>query len=262
MATRTPPPARSPLFVQSVDKAMRVLGAFHATRRSLSLSEIAAASGLDMSAAQRFTHTLWELGYLLREESSRGYSLAPRVLDFAHDYLASSELAHRAAPFVQELARATEEATSLTVLDGAEVVFVMRVVSRNVLHMDYHVGSRMPAYCTAQGRAILSMLPAAQAESVLASAPLARLTPHTVTDVRQLRKRLARARDDGYALAAEEYLLGDISVAAPVTDAAARAVAAVNVAVPSSRWKPSDERRLARLVMSAAQAISAPRARL
>lgn len=240
---------------------MRVLGAFRAARRSLSLSEIAAASGLDMSAAQRFTHTLWELGYLLREDGTRAYALAPRVLDFAHDYLASSELANRAAPFIQELAKATEEATSLVILDGAEVVFVMRVVSRNVLHMDYHVGSRMPAYCTAQGRAILSRIPAVEADAVLGAGPLARLTPHTVTDLRQLRKRLAEARDAGYALAAEEYLLGDLSIAAPVTDALGRAVAAVNVAVPRSRWKASGEKRLAQLVVTAAQAISAGRCR-
>lgn len=253
---------RSPLFVNSVEKGMRVLGAFHASKRSLSLTEIAAASGLDMSAAQRFTHTLVELRYLQRDAATRTYALAPRLLDFANDYLASNELAARAAPYVHELAKATEEATSLALLDGAEVVFVLRVVSRNVLHMGYHVGSRIPAYCTAQGRAILSTLPAAEVDALLAGVQLARHTPHTVTEPRALRRRLAQARERGYAFAAEEYLLGDLSVAAPVTDATGRAIAAINVAVPASRWKgEADERRYAALVMTAAQALSAQRPR-
>ena len=124
--------ATSPLFVQSVEKAMKVLTAFDGTRRQLSLSEIAALADLDASAAQRFTYTLSQLGYLVKDPATRKYELSVRLLDFTYHYLASSELAARAAPVLQKLARDTEEVYDLTVPDGADIVFVQRIVSRNV----------------------------------------------------------------------------------------------------------------------------------
>src|SRR3954468_19194819 len=161
---RAVPRARSPgagdmestLFVQSVDKAMKVLMAFDGTKRHLSLTEIAALTDLDNSAAQRFTHTLTTLGYLVKDASTRKYALSVRLLDFTYHYLASSELVQRATPVLQALARETEEVCNLTVADGADIVFVVRIISRNALNPNVIVGTRLPAYCTAPGLAILS----------------------------------------------------------------------------------------------------------
>lgn len=238
---------------------MRVLQAFDGSRGRLSLSELAQATKLDVSAMQRFTHTLTSLGFLRRDEATKSYELSPRLLDFAHHYIASSSLLTRSVPYLQQLAQETEEATNLTILDGTEVVFVLRFVSRNVLHTNFIVGTRMPAYCTAPGLAMLAALPEADAGDILSRSSLVRHTPHTVIDARAIRRRLASIRDQGYAHTSEEYLMGDVSTAAVAKDPGERRMAAVNVALSKARWQGAkDERRYANLVISAASAISAP----
>ena len=251
--------AQSPLFVQSVERAMKVLTAFDGSKRQLSLSEIAALADLDNSAAQRFTHTLWTLGYLVKDQATRKYELSVRLLDFTYHYLASSELARRAAPVLQKLARDTEEVCNLTVPDGADIVFVQRIVSRNVLVPNVIVGSRLPSYCTAPGLAILSTWPAADVDKVLARSELRKHTPRTVSDPRRIKARLARIRAAGYANTQDELFPDDISTAAPVVDASGRAIGALNIAVSRMRWNGErDEQRYAGLLRAAAATISAP----
>ena len=251
--------ATSPLFVQSVEKAMKVLTAFDGSKRQLSLSEIAALTELDTSAAQRFTYTLSALGYLVKDAATRKYELSVRLLDFTYHYLASSELAARAAPVLQKLARDTEEVCNLTVPDGADIVFVQRIVSRNVLVPNVIVGSRLPSYCTAPGLAVLSTWPAEQVDDVLARSELAKHTARTVTDPRRIKARLARIRAAGYAHTEDELFVDDISTAAPVLDARGLAIGALNIAVSRARWnRERDEERYAGLLRAAAATVSAP----
>ncbi|WP_373065406.1 IclR family transcriptional regulator [Gemmatimonas sp.] len=251
--------AASALFVQSVEKAMKVIMAFDGSKRQLALLEIAALTGLDNSAAQRFTYTLSALGYLVKDPATRKYELAVRVLDFTYHYLASSELAHRAALVLQKLARDTEEVCNLTVPDGTDIVFVLRIVSRNVLVPNVIVGSRLPSYCTAPGLAILSTWPSQEVDEVLAKSELVKHMPSTVADPRRIKARLARIRTAGYARTEDELFPDDISIAAPVLDASGRAIGALNIAVSRPRWNAErDEEQYAGLLRAAATAISAP----
>ena len=216
MTERRPRTGRdSPLFVGSLEKGLRVLGAFDETRRSLRLTEIAAATGLDKSAAQRFTHTLFELGYLRKDVKTKHYSLAPKVLELGFTYLRTDALVERAAPYLLEASRRSEETVNLTELDGTEVVYVARVPSRHVISVDVILGTWLPAYCTATGRAILAFLPEDEARDILERSDRIAYTEVTETDLDALMGRLAEARRDGFAVAAEEYYIGDLSIAAP-----------------------------------------------
>ena len=248
----------SPLYVNSVEKSMRVLMAFDGQQRQLSLSQIAALTGFDLSTAQRFTYTLMTLGYLTKDDEVRKYELAPKVLNFAYHYLTSSDLVRRATPYLQQLSQETEETTNLTILDGADVVFVQRIVSRNVLNPNVVTGTRLPAYCTASGLAIMSTLDEAEVDDILDRSDLKMYTPFTIADRGQIKQRLAQFREQGYAHIREEYFLGDISTAAVVRDSRlGRAIGAVNLAITTARWNgDGDERRHADMVMLAARAIS------
>jgi IclR family pca regulon transcriptional regulator len=253
-------PERSSLFVNSVEKAMRVLSAFDATRRHLTLSQIATQTGMDMSTAQRFTYTLSTLGYLLKDEASKTYSLGVKLFDFTYNYIASNDLVYRATPYLQQLSRETEETTNITVLDGPDIVFVLRIVSRHVLNPTVIVGNRLPAYCTSAGLAMMSRMSREQVDALLDDTQLIAHTPNTVTDRAAIHERLARIRGNGYALASEEYYMGDISVAAAITDADGRPLGAINVAVTKPRWRgDEDEKRLSELVITAAGAVSGRR---
>lgn len=250
--------ANSALYVNSVEKSMRVLMAFDGQQRQLSLSQIAALTGFDLSTTQRFTYTLMTLGYLVKDDKARKYELAPRVLDFAFHYLTSNELVRRATPYLQQLSQETEETTNLTILDGCEIVFVQRIVSRNVLNPNVVTGTRLPAYCTASGLAMMAMLSDAEIEQVLNKSNLIKHTPYTIADPLKIKQRLKKIREQGYAHVREEYFFGDISTAAVVIDSRfGGAVGAVNMAITTARWSgDADERRHADLVMSAARAIS------
>lgn len=247
----------STLFVHSVDKAMQVLMAFDGTQTKLSLSQIAERTGFDLSAVQRFTYTLITLQYLIKDEETKKYELSPRLLDFSYRYLASNDLAHRAIPYIQKLAQETDEATNLTVLDDTDIVFVMRIASRHMLAPNVIVGTRIPAYCTGPGLAILAHLPTAQVDDILLRSDLVPVTPYTITDVAKIHARLEKIRAEGYVRAIDEYFLGDISTAAAILNGRGQPIGAVNVSVTKSRWKPArDEKRITELVMSTAAAIS------
>lgn len=234
-----------------------MLDAFGRGASSLGLSEIAAASGLDRSAAQRFTHTLERLGYLRKDPRTRHYELTVRTLDLGYRYIRSSALVDRAAPYLLDLSRATEEAVSLTVLDGTEIVYLSRLLSRHMLHTNVQVGSRLPAYCTAPGRAMLSRLPVAEARALLEASDRIAFTPHTTTALPALLEQLEEAATRGYALAVQEIYLGDVSVAAAVLGPDGLPCAAVNLAVSLSRCPPETAvERFAPLVVTAAAALS------
>jgi len=257
--TASKPDADSPLYVQSVEKAMKVLTAFDGSKRQLSLTEIAALTELDNSAAQRFTHTLAALGYLVKDPDTRKYELSVRLLDFTYHYLASNELVHRAAPVLQKLARETEEVCNLTVPDGADIVFVSRIISRNVMNPGVIVGTRLPAYCTAPGLAMLSTWTEDEVDAVLAASALVKHTAHTVVEPRRIKARLAKFRAAGYAHTESELYPDDISTAAPVLDAHGRAIGAFNIAMSRARWEAGQgEERLAEFLRSAAAMVSAP----
>lgn len=249
--------AADPLMVGSVEKAFRVLGVFGKGQASLSLSQIADLAGLDLSAAQRFTHTLLKLGYLRKDAATRRLELSPRTLDLAAHFLSGQSLINTAMPYLMHLSKETEETVNLTLLDGVEIVFVSRFMSRHMLNTDVVIGTRMPAYCTAPGMAILSRLPEAEAIAIIDASPLIAHTKHTTWKRDDLIEKLRVSRRQGFATQFQEFFLGDASVAAAIVDATGRPRGAVNVAVSCARFKQDEmAERFAPLAVAAAHAIS------
>lgn len=245
------------LMVQSVAKAFRVLEAFDGGHSAMTLSQIAARTGLDLSAAQRFTHTLATLGYLRRNPATRQFGLGLKVIDLSYNYTRASALIDRATPVLLHLSNETDETVNLTVLDGAEVVFISRYASRHVLNSDVIPGTRLPAYCTASGRAILSRLPPEELDEVLAASVFRPFTPATPGDAVQVRTLVQRAARDGYSLAYEEYFLSDASVGAPIIGRDGRVAGAVNIGASTTRYEHAAfEEKYGPKIIAAARAIS------
>jgi DNA-binding IclR family transcriptional regulator len=228
--------ADSALFIGSIGKCFQVLEALNAAGRAVGLKELADLSGLDRSAVQRITHTLRVLGYLRQDAASRAFTLSGRMLEFGHTVLATDRVRERAQPHLEALNKRTGETVNLMELEGDEIVYVSRFPSLHAVSVDLHVGSRLPAFCTAAGRAILSRMDEADALALLKSSRRSAMTRHTLTDLAALRKSIAQARELGYALNDQEAFIGDLSVAAPLLDRQGRPVGAVNVAVPTPRW--------------------------
>jgi len=246
-----------PLYVQSVEKAFRVLAAFDSGRPSLSLTEIAAATGLDKSAAQRFTHTLARLGYLRKVPETRRFELTTRTLELGYHYTRSSPLLEAALPKLLDLSRLTEESISLTVPDDTHIVYVSRLVSRHMLHTNVIIGTRLPAYCTAPGIAILSRLPLAEARATLRRSTLRPFTPHTTWRMPDLLAKLKGSAAQGYAIACEEIYANDVSVAAAILGPRGDPIAAITIAASKLRCSAEQAvERFAPLVVAAAGSLS------
>ncbi len=249
---------RSSLFVASTEKAFQVLAAFDGPNRYLTLADIARAAQLDRSATQRLVHTLEALGYLRRLPESRSYGLTAKVLQLSYNYLRANELIDKASPYLLDISRTVGETTNLQEMDGTEIVFVARFHGRHLVNLDFAVGARLPAYFTASGNAILSRYGEAQRLEILRATKLEPVTPLTEVDPDRLLARVRRFAEQGYAITANETVLGDISVAAPIVDPRGMAIAAINISVPTTRWTVERaERELVPHVQVAATSISA-----
>ncbi|MEZ0168087.1 IclR family transcriptional regulator [Microvirga sp. TS319] len=246
-----------PLFINSLAKGLGVLKAFDGGWDALGLREIAGRSGISMGAAQRITHTLVRLGYLHKDERTRRYRLAVRMLDFAYHYFHASPLYEVAIPFVASARDDCRETINVAELDGPEVVAVIRMPSRRLMNPTSTIGRRLPAFCTAGGRAQLAWLPAEEAKVILDKTNFQPRTQHTLIDRAEVEQRLTAARRDGFALVEEEVNHGEIALAAPILDGSGRPLAAVGVSTSTADWTAAAAReKLAPIVMQTARLIS------
>ena len=241
----------------SFEKGLRVLRAFDGARRSLRLKDIVELTGLEKSAAQRFTYTLLDLGFLRRDEESKSYTLSPKVLELASAYLKGDPLVERAYPYLLEAARKTGETVNLVVREDTSVIYVARVAGSQPMFLDIVIGDWFPAWSIADGRAILAFLPEAQARDAIARSELRAYTDKTVTDPKALMDELRQARKLGYSYASDQYVPETMSIAAPVLGAGGVPEAAVSIHAPNARASAAYSRKiLAPVAMEAARAIA------
>ncbi len=253
--TNDPPGTKSRLFLQSVARTLKVLEAFSQQPRPLSIAELSAAAGVDKSAGQRIVHTLQTLGYL--ERTSAGLAPGKKVLYRAFDFLRMNALVESATPVLHELRKSVKERIDLSLLDGTDIVYVVRLQSKRETFWATLVGRRIPAFATSGGRAMLAALPDDEARTILEQSDRRAITPKTITEIPDLLAKIEEARRDGYALATEESMLGEIVLAAAVLDIHGRPVAAIHAAGSLSEWKEETfRRRVSPLVMEAARALS------
>lgn len=242
-------------FIQSIERGFAVLLAFDEHDPEPSLAELAAKTELSRPAVRRILLTLQRLGYV-RANGSR-WSLTPRVLSIGQHYSASHGLAEVAMPRLVELSDRTSESASLGVLDGPDVVYAARVPVRRIMSINVSVGTRVPAYATSMGRALLAWAPDDVVDGVIAATRFDKLATATVSTPEALRAELVTVREQGFALTAAELEEGLISLAAPVRDASGAVVAVTACSTSAGRTTAEQFRdAAARHVVAASEALS------
>jgi IclR family transcriptional regulator, pca regulon regulatory protein len=220
-------------FVQSLDRGLSVIRAFDADHPKLSLSEVATTTGLSRAAARRFLLTLVHLGYMQVNDGQ--FALRPKILELGYAYLSSLTLPEVAMPHLEELVEQVRESSSVSELDGEDVVYIARVSTKRIMRLTISVGTRFPAYATSMGRVLLAAQPEDWLDEYLASVSLRGLTGHTITSSAGLRRELRKIRAKGWALVDQELEEGLRSIAAPIRDADGTVVAAINVSTHAGR---------------------------
>ena len=216
-----------PDFVEALARGLDVIAAFRPGCPTMSLSEVAAQTGLARPTARRFLLTLQRLGYVRAEAT--GYSLTPRVLELGTAYVQSLGLWDVARPHMEALVARTKESTSIAQLDGSDVVYVARVAVPKIVTLSVSIGTRFPSLQTSLGKVLLAALGDDEVEEVLAQPSRSGVVPAWVPDRQERRAVLREVRARGWALSDEQLARGIRSVAAPLRDGAGRVVAAMNV---------------------------------
>ena len=171
---------------------------------------------MGLGSASRYVQTLTELGYLSRDPLTKTYCLAPKVLSLGFGILKNMDLRARIAPYLAEVNREFGVGTQCAILDDTEIVYVERFRSRSLVALDLTIGSRIPAYCTALGRAILAFLDEETKKRIVSRMKIVPLTRFTVAEKGDLLRELEVTRKRGYAVNVQELVLGQAGIAAPI----------------------------------------------
>lgn len=246
-----PQPPAGDSYVQSFARGLEVIRTFSALAPQQTLTEVAARSGLTRASARRILLTLLTLGYV--ESDGKRFRLTPRILDLGFAYLSSMPIWNLAEPVMEELVGQVKESCSAAVLDGTDVVYVLRVPTHKIMRNSLGIGSRLPAYCTSLGRVLLADLPDHELVQRLNASQRQALTRHTVTALDALLGKIQQVRKQGWCLVNQELEEGLISVAAPITNRAGRTIAALNISGQANRTnaRTAQEKFLPALLRSA-----------
>jgi IclR family transcriptional regulator, pca regulon regulatory protein len=228
-----------PEFVEALARGLDILTAFgtgqhgtgqHGTgQHSMSLSEVAASTGLARPTARRLLLTLEELGFVRSGDGV--FELTPKVMTLGMAYVSSLGLWDIARPHLEALVARTGESSSMAQLDGSDIVYVARVSVPKLIALRVDIGTLFPAAQTSQGKVLLAALPPEQVADVLAQPSRAGLPRYLGPSPERLREILTEVRARGWALADEELAPGVRSVAVPVRDGTGAVRAAMNVTV-------------------------------
>jgi IclR family transcriptional regulator, pca regulon regulatory protein len=219
--------------VNSLAKGLRVLEAFSAERPELTLSEVAAVASLDPGTAFRMLNTLVMLGYVIRIPDTKRFRLTLKVTDLGFHAIARADLREVSRPILRSLVGEVNEAASLGVLDGADILYVERVrAGLTRIGVDIRIGTTIPAFWSTIGEAMLAFLPADELSRILSLKPRPGVFPHKPMNKDEIIRGLRSIRQSGYALRDSYFGSGLRVLAMPVLDVDNYPLAAVSVAVP------------------------------
>jgi IclR family pca regulon transcriptional regulator len=234
---------RQATWSQSLERGLAILSAF-SDRSTIGVSELSRELGLSRSTTHRYIATLTSLGYLQQDLETKRYRLGPRVVDLGFAAINSMDIREISVPHLQRLSDSTGFTVNMAILDGAHVVYIERCrTSRSgqrEIDLNLHVGSRLPAYCTAMGKALLAFVSEERLDEILEETEFVARGPNTITDSAVFRVELERIREADVAVNNEELAYGLRSIAAPIRSRSGEVVAALNLAVHRSMVSMDD----------------------
>ncbi|HET8802757.1 MAG TPA: IclR family transcriptional regulator C-terminal domain-containing protein [Marinobacter sp.] len=221
-------------YVGALASGLEVLQAFDAEHPRMTLSEVAARTAMDRAKARRFLLTLHALGFVKR--NGRQFELTPRVLQLGYAYQASNQYRAVIQQYLEGITAELGESSSLAVLDGDDVVYVVRSSARHrLMAITLSVGTRLPAAYTSMGRVLLAQLSEAEREAFLERVRLEHFTDASIIDKGLLRTEVDRVREQGYSIVDQELDSGLRSVAVPVFAGDGELLGAINISTNAAR---------------------------
>ena len=241
----------------AIERTLAILEAMAVAPRPRAASDVAATLGVPKPTVHRICLMLEREGFLRREPDAKRFTVGPRLTHLAQGGLrAAARLGPRHA-ILEGLSREIRETCNLGILDDRSVVYIDRVEADWPLRLHFDAGSRVDPHCTAIGKLFLAYMQEGERDRLLSALPLARFTDKTITGRSELDRELAKIRRAGYSTDDEEFLMGVVCLAAPITNAAGEVIAAVAMQAPRARMSLRDAQRHLPRLKRAAQRYSA-----
>lgn len=251
------PDTKNPLFVSSIAKGFKVLNAFCLAGHPLTFTELCSITKLDKSAIQRFCYTFVELGFISKDANTKCFTPTPQMLDLGFAYLSMDPIVQIANPYLVDAREQAGETVNLARRMGTDVMYISRLPAKHSPLANPLPGGRSPLFCTAAGRAILSRLDDDMVEQIIDQSTLTPLTTKTNTDKNKILELVAQAAEDGFAVAQEECILNEITIAAPIIGVNGRVEGSINIATSIRKFSPEAMRlELAPIITQTAMNIS------
>jgi IclR family transcriptional regulator, blcABC operon repressor len=226
-ATASPSPDS---LVPAVSRAVMLLERLARQRQPMTSASLAAELSLPRSSVHGLCNTLLHHG-LLRRQGDGGFLIGSGVMTLAHAFQADTNVTQEFGAMWRDIGQSPDESVVLSVLDGADCVYVAVRNSVLPLGLAFNVGMRLPVHLAGTGKAMLAWLPAATVKALLPPDPLPRMTDHGPASAEQLLAELARIRERGYSVDDESVRHGVLSFGAPVFDATGAVVAGIGMCI-------------------------------
>ena len=221
-------------FVTALASGLEVIMAFDDSHPRMTLSEVAARTGMNRAKARRFLLTLHALGYVRKQQ--RYFELSPKVLQLGYSFLSANNYRSVIQQYLEDITAQCGESSSLGILDGDEVIYVARSAApHRLMSISLSVGTRLPAAHTSMGRVLLAQLSEPALDAYLSRIVLERHTEKTITDKEYLKKCINKVRQQGYAISDQELDPGLRSLAVPAFDMNGKLLGAINISTNAAR---------------------------
>jgi len=202
-------------IILSVAKAMELLQILSQAGKPLLLKELTALCGYPKSTVFGLLTTMRAYDVVTQTPDGR-YTLGLRLFEYGRQVERSWDISTVARPYMEHLCRQTGASVMLSVCEGGSVITLDQVETRGSLRVVSDTGSRLPIYCTSQGKVFLAHMSRTGAEALLRGQSRSQFTPHTITDIPTLLREVEACRANGYAIENGEYKIGLRSISAPV----------------------------------------------
>lgn len=220
-------------FIQSLARGLDVIQAFSSEHPTLTVSEAAKLTSLSRPAVRRILLTLESLGFATSLDGH--FSLTARVLSLGYSYISSKSLWEIAHPHMQQLVNQTGESTSISVLDGSDIIYVARIPTKRIMTISLDVGSRLPAYATSMGQILLANLSETELNNYFKTTDLQKWTTKTVVDKQKLKAQFTKIKKEGWVFIEQQLEDGLSSLAAPIRNHEGKVIAAINISSHANR---------------------------
>lgn len=228
--------------LQVVDRTLDVLELLSVETESIGVTEIGTRLGLNKSTVYRILSALGERGYIEKVTGKNVYKIGLKMVELSSVYLNNVELKTEARPYLRELSNKFGQPVHLATLDGLDAVYIDKFDVVNSIRLYSQIGRRIPVYCSALGKSLLSGLSDEEIQNAAKKSVYVKKTDKTIKDKEELIRQIKKVQVVGWSVDDEEHDLGVRCIAAPVFDYRGKVIAAVSVAGSNSDFpKEKDE---------------------